>query len=106
MAKKIIKIKSCPYCGGQAKVYAETVRSFIFIHKYYVACTECRAATDQYDTEFSTQINGKMYVLTEKEAINKVINDWNDYNFNTQTKVLHMSNKEGTLSAGAWPYGL
>lgn len=97
MAKKIIKINPCPYCGGQAKVYAEAVRSFIFIHKYYVACMECGAATSQHDTEFLTRINGKFCVLTEKEAIKEVINNWNNRNFNTQTKVLHMSDKERTL---------
>lgn len=97
MAKKIIKINTCPYCGGQAKMYVETVRSFIFIHKYYVACTECGAATNQHNTEFSTQINGKMRVLNEKEAIKEVTNDWNEHKFNTKTRLAHMSDKERVL---------
>ena len=97
MSTKIIKIDTCPYCGGQAELMTKTVRSFIFIHKYYVACIECGAATYQHDTEFSTRINGKFRILTEKEAIKEVINNWNNHKFNTQTRLLHMSDRERTL---------
>lgn len=91
-------LKPCPYCGGNAEGCIKTVKTFCTIHSYYVMCTECGASTDKYDTEFPMlQENGKFHVLTEKEAIKKVINDWNNHKFNTQTRLLHMSDKERVL---------
>lgn len=93
-----LKIKPCPYCGGQAELMTKTVNFCNdTIINFYVECPDCKAATNKCDTEFPTLINGKLRVLTEKSAIKEVINDWNNRNFNTQTKVLHMSNKERIL---------
>lgn len=92
-----IELKPCPYCGGIAKGYIKTVESFKKINSYYVVCTECRASTERYTTEFATIQNGKSHVLTHKEAIRKTVNDWNNGIFDTQTKLLHMTEQEKIL---------
>lgn len=98
MKRKNNTLKPCPYCGGNAKGHIKTIESFKTIHNYYVMCTECGASTNKYDTEFSLlQENGTFRILTKKEAIRKVINDWNNHKFNTQTRLLHMSDKERIL---------
>ncbi len=90
-------LKPCPYCGGAAKGHKKTVESFRKIHNYYVACTECGASTERYDTEFAMLQNGKSHVLTHKEAIRKTVNDWNNGIFDTKTKLLHMTEQEKRL---------
>lgn len=92
-----IDLKPCPYCGGAAKGHIKTVESFRKVHNYYVACTGCGASTERYTTEFATIQNGKFYVLTHKEAIRKIVNDWNNGIFDTKTKLLHMTEREKIL---------
>lgn len=92
-----IDLKVCPYCKGTAKGYIKTVESFRKIHNYFVICTECGASTERYNTEFATLQNGKSHVLTKKEAIEKAIYDWNNGIFDTQTKLLHMTEQEKIL---------
>lgn len=98
MAKKIIQIDPCPYCGGQATLMTKTVNFCNdTIINYYVECSDCKAATNQYNAYFGTLYYGRMRRLTEKEAIEKSINDWNNHNFNNQTRLSHMSDAEKTL---------
>jgi len=92
-----VKLKACPYCKGIAKGYIKTVESFRKIHNYYVICTECGASTERYNTECAMLQNGKFYVLTPKEAIKKAVDDWNNGIFDTQTKLLHMTEQEKIL---------
>lgn len=92
-----IDLKPCPYCGGIAKGCIKTVESFRKIHNYFVVCTECGASTERYDTEFAILQNGKFHVLTHKEAIRKTVSDWNNDIFDTQTKLLHMTEQEKIL---------
>lgn len=92
-----IDLKPCPYCGGIAKGRIRTVESFDKIHNYYVECTECGASTERYNTEFAMLRNGKFHVLTHKEAIEKIANDWNNGIFDTKTKLLHMKEQEKIL---------
>lgn len=75
----------------------KTVESFRKIHNYYVICTECGASTERYNTEFAMLQDGKFHVLTKKEAIEKAIHDWNNGIFDTQTKLLHMTEQEKLL---------
>ena len=111
MTKKTT-MKPCPYCGGLAKGYSKTVKSFMPIHNYYVACTECGASTERYNTEFSVLQDGKFHVLTEKEATQRAIDDWNNQNFDIPTKLFHMSDEERTiwyiekLLSNAWHGGM
>lgn len=92
-----VDLKPCPYCGGIAKGYIKTVKSFKKIHNYFVECTECGASTERYTTEFATIQNGKSHVLTHKEAIRRSVNDWNNGIFDTKTKLLHMTEQEKIL---------
>lgn len=89
-----VDLKLCPYCGGIAKGYIKTVESFRKIHNYYVVCTECGASTERYNTKFAMLQDGKFLVLTSKEAIEKAVHDWNNGIFDTQTKLLHMTEHE------------
>lgn len=89
-----VELEACPYCKGIAKGHIKTVESFRKIHNYYVECTECRASTEQYNTEFAMIQNGKFHVLTQKEAIEKTVCDWNNGMFDIQTKLLHMTEQE------------
>lgn len=92
-----IDLKPCPYCGGIAEGYMKTVESFKKIHSYYVECTECGASTERYTTEFAMIQNGKSHVFTHKEAIRKIVSDWNNGIFDTKTKLLHMKEQEKIL---------
>lgn len=92
-----IDLKPCPYCGGIAEGYLKTVESFKEIHNYYVACTECGASTERYNTEFAMLQKGHFHVLTQKEAIERTVSDWNNGIFDTQTKLLHMTEREKIL---------
>lgn len=99
MAKKIIKINSCPYCGGQGKLMTKTM-DFCnnTIINFYVECPDCKAATERYNAYFGTLCSdGRMRKMTEKEAILRAINDWNNHSFNTQTRLLHMTYTEKTM---------
>lgn len=65
------------------------------IDKYYVECSDCGAATFQYDTYFGYSVSGgKFRVLNETQAIGLAIADWNRGRFNQYTKLMHMSYKE------------
>lgn len=93
-----LKIKPCPYCGGQAELMTKTVNFCNdTIINFYVECPDCKAATNQYNAYFGTLYYGKMCRLTEKEAIERAINDWNNHDFNNQTKLSHMSDIEKTI---------
>lgn len=92
-----IDLKLCPYCGGIAKGHIKTVESFRKIHNYFVVCIECGASTERYNTEFAMLQDGKFHVLTEREAINKAVYDWNNGIFDTRTKLLHMTEHEKIL---------
>lgn len=105
-------IRKCPYCNGIPKV-KKTLIKFIEndIDKYYVECSDCGAATIQYDTYFGYSVSGgKFRVLSEKEAIGLAVANWNNRRFNSYTKLLHMSYKDKviwqirSLLADAW-YG-
>lgn len=92
-----IDLKPCPYCGGIAKGYIKTVESFKEIHNYYVECTECGASTEKYTTEFAMLRKGHFHVLTHKEAIERIVSDWNNGIFDTKTRLLHMTEQEKIL---------
>lgn len=92
-----IDLKSCPYCEGIAEGYMKTVESFKEIHNYYVACTECGASTERYNTEFAMLRKGHFHVLTQKEAIERTVSDWNNRIFDTKTRLLHMTGQEKIL---------
>lgn len=93
-----IDLKPCPYCGGAAKGHIKTVESFRKTHNYYVACMECGASTERYDTEFAYSINGKRFrPMTKEEAAEKAVCDWNNGIFDTQTRLLHMTEHEKIL---------
>lgn len=93
------KFKLCPYCNGTPKLKKASVK-FIEnnIDKYYVECTDCGAATIQYDTFFGYSISGgKFHTLSQKEAIGLATTDWNEQKFNSYTKLKHMSYKDKVI---------
>lgn len=94
-----LKIKPCPYCGGQAELMTKTVNFCNdTIINFYVECPDCKAATERYDTYFGTLCSdGRMRKMVEREAILRAIRDWNNHNFNVQTKLLHMTHTEKTM---------
>lgn len=90
------KLKLCPYCNGIPKLKKASVK-FIEknIDKYYVECSDCGAATNQYDTFFPVSIYGSdFHKMSKKEAIETVSEQWNKYMFNPYTKLKHMSYKD------------
>lgn len=89
-----IDLKPCPYCRGIAKGCIKTVESFRKIHNYYVACTECGASTERYNTEFAMLQGSHFHVLTPKEAIEKAVYNWNNGIFDIQTRLMHMTEQE------------
>jgi len=92
-----VELNICPYCKGIAKGHIKTVESFRKIHNYYVACTECGASTERYNTEFAMLQGRGFHVLTPKEAIKKSVYDWNNGIFDIQTRLLHMTEQEKIL---------
>lgn len=93
-----VELKVCPYCKGIAKGHIKTVESFKTIHNYYVACAECGASTERYDTEFAYYLNGKRFSpMTKRKAISKAVCDWNNGIFNVETRLFHMSDAEKIL---------
>lgn len=89
----------CHYCNGTADIKKSSV-SFAngTIHNFHVECMECGASTEKYNTYFGYVMNGKRFrPMTEKEAINKAVNDWNNHVFNTETRLAHMSSEEKLL---------
>ncbi len=93
------KLKRCPYCKGIPEVKMASVKFLEDkIDKYYVECSDCGAATIQYDTYFGYSVSGgKFHVLSKKEAIGLAIADWNERKFNTYTKLMHMSYKDKVI---------
>lgn len=93
------KLKPCPYCGEIAKVKTVSVKFRDHtIEKYYVECSECGAATDQFNTYFAYNVDGKKFqCLNKKEAIERAIHKWNNEGFNEQTRLSHMSYREKVI---------
>ncbi len=89
----------CPYCNGIPKIKKVSVK-FIenSIDKYYVECSDCGAATIQYDTFFGYSISGgKFHALSKKEAIGLATANWNEQKFNPYTKLKHMPYKDKVI---------
>lgn len=92
-------LKECPYCRGTAMI-KETSLDFAdnAIHRYFVECMRCGATTEKYDTYFAYCFDGKRFHhMTEEEAINKAICNWNDGRFDRQTQLFHMTDQEKIL---------
>ncbi|MEY8425873.1 hypothetical protein AALB52_25050 [Lachnospiraceae bacterium 38-14] len=91
-------LNTCPYCNGIPKVKKTSIK-FIEnnIDKYYVECSDCGAATIQYDTFFGYSSGGKFQVLSEKDAVGLATADWNERKFNAYTKLSHMSYKDKVI---------
>lgn len=89
-------LDSCPFCKGKARI--NKVTTMFCNHKidqYYAECSNCGATTDAFNTYFSfVQPGIKEHVLSEKEAIERVIDDWNNHIFNIRTRLSHMTDKE------------
>lgn len=50
-----IKLKPCPFCGGEAKLQTSMSISLQRISIAYVMCEECKAATDAvFEYEFES----------------------------------------------------
>lgn len=94
----MVNLKTCPYCEGIARI-KKTSTKFIKdnIDKYYVECSDCGAATIQYDTYFGYSSGKKFRVLSKKEAIGLAVTDWNARKFNPYTKLMHMSYKDKVI---------
>lgn len=92
-------LDSCPYCKGKAKIKKATTKFCNDdVHQYYVQCSDCGASTDAFNTCFGYMQQGfKSHVLTEKEAVEHAINNWNNHVFSTRTRLSHMSNKEKVI---------
>lgn len=90
------KLKRCPYCKGIPKVKMASVKFLEDkIDKYYVECSDCGAATIQYDTYFAVPIYGsEFHKMSRSEAIKTVSHDWNNQKFNAYTKLTHMPYKD------------
>ncbi len=75
----MIEIKECPFCGHKANA----VKGFDFLGNimYQIICEVCGAHTKCQGAGkgFFTVINGAMknYTITDKEAIEKLVNIWN-----------------------------
>lgn len=41
------ELKKCPFCGGEAILY----KSFDYVNKCRVECTNCNICTQNYDTK-------------------------------------------------------
>ena len=46
------KLKPCPFCGGEAKLYSRAVDWLLSEH--VVRCKKCHCMTDTYDTKVET----------------------------------------------------
>lgn len=93
------KLKQCPYCNGTTDIKKRSI-NFVRgnILNFYVECTGCGASTEKYDTYFAYIINGQRFPpMTEKEAINQAVCNWNNRIFDTKTRLMHMSNEEKVL---------
>lgn len=93
------ELQECPYCKDIAKIKKRSVDlANSTIHDYYVECTKCGASTERYNTYFAYFLGGKsFYHMTEKEAINKAVCDWNKRIFNVKTRLAHMTDQEKLL---------
>lgn len=93
------KLKRCTYCRGIGKVKTASVKfRNDTIEKYYVECSECGAATDQFNTYFAYNVDGKKFqCLNKKEAIDRAIDRWNNQIFNEQTRLSNMSYREKVI---------
>ena len=103
-----IKLKRCPFCGGEAEFVRDTERKDIFQSSdyVYVRCKECHAQTSKiyYSAEFH-KLDGE-YVLVEKawntrkpmqEIVEKIDDEISEYRetsyFDRYTKAV----KVGTM---------
>ena len=48
--KKYEKLKSCPFCGGEAKIN-RIVNTFYQYARYFSSCTRCSAESKVFETE-------------------------------------------------------
>ena len=74
-----IKLKPCPFCGGEAK--ADLAKPFFFLKKWhnrlaFVGCTHCGASTGLFNANNRTG-SKLMNEANENEAIARAINAWN-----------------------------
>ena len=59
------KLKSCPFCGGEAKLYSRAIDWLLSEH--LVRCKKCHCITDTYDTkEEATEAWNKRYKEQEE----------------------------------------
>lgn len=78
---KKIKLNNCPFCGGKVNVYKGTILMSVM---YYAKCSKCEARQDFVYTDKSHPIvtkdgwQTKIEIITDKEAIQEVINKWNN----------------------------
>ena len=93
------ELKKCPYCNGTPKVKKVSIKfGEDEIDKYYVECSDCGAATIQYDTYFPVSIYGsKFHEMSRREAVKTVLDDWNKGMFNSYTRLAHMSYKDKVI---------
>jgi Lar family restriction alleviation protein len=45
--QRMEELKKCPFCGGEAILY----KSFDYVNKCRVECTNCNICTQNYDTK-------------------------------------------------------
>ena len=73
--EKLIDLKPCPFCGGEAKIRTGVTSSVPKLSKALVICQQCLASTDWfYDTAGDAE-----FVFEAIEAWNRRAGKENDY---------------------------
>lgn len=76
---KTIKLRKCPFCGGEANLYKIT---FFYKPAYKVYCSQCDVSTPYAEAGMMYYMYPKKRTvfISHKEAIQKAIDRWNNPN--------------------------
>lgn len=65
------ELKTCPFCGGEAKVYTTTTGGLPNLCKAWCYCKKCYSSAQSYD---DTDTNGE-FVFKAIAALNRRVSD-------------------------------